>query len=126
MSAEQLINDFERKLPTLAQKKDEEELAEMIKLEEQYARMPHYADYLQKQYNITWKKRAMVLDWAMLAAQELSCRRQTFATCVNLLDRYLAASAPIPEEKLQLSATVCLHLAEQLDDQDRLNTYNIF
>ena len=45
MSPEQLINEFQGKLDLLAWKKDQEELAEMIRLQQEYAKQPYYANY---------------------------------------------------------------------------------
>jgi hypothetical protein len=56
-------------------------------------------------------KRALVLDWMMLLAAELNCRRETFANAANLLDRFLARHAPFPQSQLQCLGAACLLLA---------------
>lgn len=75
MSPEEQLIDYERRIPSIAWKEDQESLLELVKLEEKYSKEPHYNNYLDKQVNLTWKRRALVLDWAMLLASELNCRR---------------------------------------------------
>lgn len=62
----------------------------------------------------------------MLLASELNCRREAFAVSVSLLDRYLAVSAALPLEKLQLTMAACLLIAEKLEDNSRLRAYSFY
>ena len=44
-------------------------------------------------------------------------KRDTFATAANFLDRYLATTAHITLQKLQLIAGVCMLIANKLEDR---------
>jgi hypothetical protein len=97
MSAEEQLAEFERRLPGLSWKEQSDSLSELVKREEEYSRSQHYNSYLSRQPNLTWMKRALVLDWVMLLAAELNCRREAFANSVNILDRFLAASPALAQ-----------------------------
>lgn len=47
----------------------------LVRKEEEYSRSRHYVNYLRMQPELDWKKRGVVLDWMMLLASELNCRR---------------------------------------------------
>ena len=69
------------------------------------------ADYSGRQPHLTWLNRGLVLNWMMLLASELHCRREVLANAVSLFDRYLAVSDPVLLERLQLLGAGCLFLA---------------
>ena len=95
-----------------------------MRREEEYSRSPHYVNYLSVQPELTWQRRAVVLDWMMLLASELNCRREAFANAVNLLDRYLGVRHGVPLDNLQSLAAVCLFIAEKLEDNQRIGVAN--
>jgi hypothetical protein len=111
LSAEEQLTEFERRLPALSWKEQSDSLNELVRREEDYSRSHHYTSYLSRQTSLTWMKRALVLDWVMLLAAELNCRREAFANSVNILDRFLAASPPLAQEKLQCLGAACLMIA---------------
>jgi hypothetical protein len=111
MGDAEMMAEFERRLPELAWREESERLAELVKREEQYSRSSYSADYLPRQPHLTWLNRAFVLNWMMLLASELHCRREVLANAVSLFDRYLCVSAPVQLEKLQLLGAGCLFLA---------------
>lgn len=110
MTEAELMAEFEKTLPDLAWKEETDRLAEMVRREETDSRGAT-ADYFQRQPHINWLNRALVLNWMMLLASELHCRREVLANAVSLFDRYLAISPPILLERLQLLGAGCLFLA---------------
>ena len=95
----------------------------MIKLDEQYARQS--SNYLENKKN-DWKKRAIVLSWVMEESEESNCKRQTFATCVSMFDRFLVASSIVPVDSWQLIALACLHLAEKFENRQRIGASSFY
>ena len=102
-------------------KEEFEKIQELARKEERYSKSPNYANYLQKQVNITWFHRAVAIDWVFVLAKDLHSRRETAANAVNLLDRYLGAGPVITLDRLQVIAASCLFLAEKLEDNSRVS-----
>ena len=73
-------------------------------------------NFLKKQYNLTWIRRAIVINWMMEVLSGFGSKRDTFAVAVGLLDRYLQVSEPIPLQELQLVAGTAMYIANKVED----------
>ena len=126
MSACEEIKVFEKKAKKYQRESETESIMQMVVKQKKYNLSSKYANYLnKKQPHISWIKRAIVLNWMIEVLTSFGNKRETFAVAVNLLDRYLASSKPIPLQKLQLIAGTCILVANKLEDR-LFDVYDLF
>lgn len=90
-------------------------MTEMSIKERKYKTFSGYINYLsKKQPQVSWMKRAIVINWMIEVLTSFGNKRETFAISVNFLDRYLSSIKPISLQKLQLVAGVCLLIANKM------------
>lgn len=68
LTAEQQLQLFEQQLASLNWHEQQASIQEMVSLEEELSRQDLYSHCLHRQPHITWKTRAVTLDWAAQVA----------------------------------------------------------
>ena len=81
--------------------------------------------YMDKQSEITWKDRFIVIDWIMEVHQNFKFSPETLFLAVNLLDRFLA-SKEIRKENLQLASITALLIASKYEENLNERTLDEF
>ena len=70
----------------------------------------------ERQPNLTWRMRALLIDWMIEVSAEFDLRRETFYLAYNYLDRYLNEARGIERQKYQLVGTAALYLACKVEE----------
>jgi len=73
------------------------------------------AYYLDKQSEINWLMRAILIDWMIEVAEEFCMKRYTLYTAINYVDRYLSIVPNVKKGQLQLLGTTSLMIAYKME-----------
>ena len=92
---------------------DSDTINYLIMREMEYAPDPHYFE--NKQNQVTWIMRAILLDWMMEVCMEFTLKRETFHYAVNYVDRYLSTIPNIQKWELQLVGVTAMYLASKVE-----------
>ena len=85
----------------------------LINREKAYRPDPFYFE--NKQAQVTWTMRGILLDWIMEVCMEFTIKRETFHYAVNYVDRYLTLVPQIPKIQLQLVGVTAMYLAAKME-----------
>ena len=64
-----------------------------------------------RQPDLTWRMRALLIDWMLEVSAEFDLRRETFYLAYNYLDRFINKVSNIQRADFQLVGTSALYLA---------------
>lgn len=78
------------------------------------------AYYLDKQSEINWLMRAILIDWMIEVAEEFCMKRYTLYTAINYVDRYLSIVPNVKKGQLQLLGTTSLMIAYKMEVREEL------
>lgn len=99
------------------QEEEDEENAEgithLIERERVYLPDPHYLENRQK--DITWNMRAILIDWMMEVSSEFHLKRETFYLSVYYLDSHLSKTQ-VHKSALQLLGLTSLFMASKMEE----------
>ena len=73
------------------------------------------AYYLDKQTEINWLMRAILIDWMIEVAEEFGMKRTTLYSSVSYVDRYLSSVPTVNKSQLQLIGTTALLVAYKME-----------
>jgi hypothetical protein len=92
---------------------DSETINYLISREPDYAPDAHYMD--EKQPQINWIMRAILLDWMMEVSKEYTLKRETYHYSVNYIDRFLSVFPNIKKCELQLVGVTAMYVASKVE-----------
>jgi len=88
-------------------------LENMIQADAEYSVDPHY--FTNKQKDINWIMRGILIDWMMEVSAEFQLKRDTLYQAVNFVDRYLSTVPNVPKWELQLVGVTALFVACKME-----------
>jgi Cyclin, N-terminal domain len=92
---------------------DSDTLSYLISRESTYAPDPYYLS--NKQSEVKWKMRAILLDWMCEVCSDYTLKRETYHYAINYVDRYLTVVPNVKKKKLQLIGVTALYMASKME-----------
>lgn len=93
---------------------DGETIEHLAQQEKLYSPDPHYLK--NKQQNINWNMRAILVDWMLEVSMEFTLKRETFHYGLNYVDRFLSLYPSVQKQELQLIGVAALFIAAKYEE----------
>lgn len=103
-------------LPELSWAKKQEMWDLMAKKETGMYRRMGAQTMLQRHPALQARMRAILLDWLIEVCEVYRLHRETFYLAIDFIDRFLAKSAPVPKNRLQLIGITCLFVGAKIEE----------
>ncbi|KAJ2608301.1 B-type cyclin [Coemansia sp. RSA 1365] len=82
------------------------------------------SDYIERQPEMTWKSRALMIEWLVMQHKDLGLQPETLYLCTNLVDRCLSKYVVDSVEYILIGA-VCLFIAAKYEEGNYLGIADI-